>query len=655
VCEAAGIAEVTADKYNVDSDIAGSVIVSETAATGHNFKVISYNHEIEWETENIDGKQGYCVELTYKCANPLCELDEEVVVTYHQLDGEDTETDKFNAIEVAETKGKDCQTDGSAVYTVKNEKDLNGESITKTIKRDDLKGDHKYDAKINFAVDGKTASAYAKCTIKGCNHTEEEACVVTSAANADGSTTYTATSEKFGISDQKTLFDLTGAEITMSTEVVDQDTFNAIAEDADKAKALGLSVKLNGVEISSDLYTVDYSEFAEKIADTKGYKAAVSIAANPETKSTIKASGEATSEDTVLVKKYETFAEPVKKLDGKETDEYYFSFDFDAKGHTFEVSTSTENAVVKYAIVKADTEVTDDDFTLDEATVVDAGQYDVWYRITKADYNTIKDCIRINIGVDSLEVYIDDATTTVGVAPQLNIRVVNITKGIEMSPEEVGIEVYTYGGKALDQLAVGKYTLFVRSSGNYTIGYTNSKSYAAVLTVVEKAEAAKDGWVQENGAWYLYDNGVILKGWQKVNNTWYYLDPTTGVMQTGWLKEGGNWYYLYPSGGMAYEWVKVNGSWYYMGSNGKMATGWVQVKGVWYFLKDNGKMAASEWCNGYWLSFDGAWRYQAKGAWKQNAKGWYFQDTNNWYPKSETVRINGVDRAFDANGYWIEK
>lgn len=50
-------------------------------------------------------------------------------------------------------------------------------------------------------------------------------------------------------------------------------------------------------------------------------------------------------------------------------------------------------------------------------------------------------------------------------------------------------------------------------------------------------------WVQDNGKYYLEDNGIKLKGFQMdANDKLYFLDEN-GAMQTGWIHNGSNLYY----------------------------------------------------------------------------------------------------------------
>ncbi|MCA1031404.1 S8 family serine peptidase [Bacillus timonensis] len=145
---------------------------------------------------------------------------------------------------------------------------------------------------------------------------------------------------------------------------------------------------------------------------------------------------------------------------------------------------------------------------------------------------------------------------------------------------------------------------------------------------IEEEEPIKQGWVQEDGIWYYYDEfGMKEKGWLKDQNKWYFLSMEDGAMQTGWLYEGEKWYYLKASGAMQtgwlYEgnkwyflagsgamqtgWLYDGGYWYYLNSSGAMAVGWKKVNTKWYYLYSNGKMAKNTTIDGYRVGNDGAW------------------------------------------------
>lgn len=138
------------------------------------------------------------------------------------------------------------------------------------------------------------------------------------------------------------------------------------------------------------------------------------------------------------------------------------------------------------------------------------------------------------------------------------------------------------------------------------------------------------------------ENGIacaLKLGWNRIEDHWFYADSEQGdgysMLHSGWLKWRGAWYYLDPV-------------------SRTMQTGWRKIDGFWYYFHEDGAMASNEWINGYWLSGNGAWKYQPKGRWRKNSKGWWFEDERGWYPKEETVKINGIDYYFNADGYLAE-
>lgn len=162
------------------------------------------------------------------------------------------------------------------------------------------------------------------------------------------------------------------------------------------------------------------------------------------------------------------------------------------------------------------------------------------------------------------------------------------------------------------------------------IGTVKIKSYT-------NSDIDKNGWIEENGNWYYYHNGVMLTGWQMINGEYYYLG-TDGVMTTGWQLVDGVYYYMHSTGIMAHsEWVqdKNNGLWYYLHGDGHMAANeWIgSDSGGWYFVKEAGYMAKNEW-----ISVGGYW--------------YWLQEDGKMFSNGSLV-INGVTRHFDSQGHCL--
>ena len=117
----------------------------------------------------------------------------------------------------------------------------------------------------------------------------------------------------------------------------------------------------------------------------------------------------------------------------------------------------------------------------------------------------------------------------------------------------------------------------------------------------------KSGWVQVGGAWYyLASDGKMQTGWVNQGGVWYYLNGS-GAMQTGWLNQSGTWYYLNGSGAMQTGWLSLSGTWYYLTASGSMKTGWYQVGTKWYYSYGSGALAVSTTVDGYYVNANGEW------------------------------------------------
>ena len=189
------------------------------------------------------------------------------------------------------------------------------------------------------------------------------------------------------------------------------------------------------------------------------------------------------------------------------------------------------------------------------------------------------------------------------------------------------------------------------------------QNYGGNITwVAYEPEEVPDGWNQENGKWYYYENGKKLQNqWLKSGNAWYYLDAdgvmatgwekaddkwyyfsASGVMQTGWQKISGKWYYL--NSEMKTGWQSIGGKWYYLNSSGVMQTGWVQISGKWYYLNSEMKTG--------WQKIDGNWYYLAsdgamRTGWQKISGKWYYLNSEM---KTGWQKVSGKWYYMDANG-----
>ncbi|MBO5608789.1 MAG: hypothetical protein J5929_00240 [Eubacterium sp.] len=202
-----------------------------------------------------------------------------------------------------------------------------------------------------------------------------------------------------------------------------------------------------------------------------------------------------------------------------------------------------------------------------------------------------------------------------------------------------GIADKVYTGKKIIQypkIKMGKYLL--REGVDYYLSYTDninpgkasitiaglgifSGTIYRTFTILKESENGeadgkgkyKNEWV--NGRWYdefgncTYD---AVLSWKSNDKGW-------------WVEDSRGWY---PQS----QWQKIDGKWY-------------------YFLAD-GYMDYSEYRDGCWLRYDGAWDEEYYGGhWMCDSTGWWYEDATGWYPRSRWVWIDGSCYYFGADGY----
>lgn len=91
--------------------------------------------------------------------------------------------------------------------------------------------------------------------------------------------------------------------------------------------------------------------------------------------------------------------------------------------------------------------------------------------------------------------------------------------------------------------------------------------------------AKRDGWVNDHGTWYYFENYAYARNQITTINGTTYGFKAGGAMATGWLNLGSDWYYFDGSGAMRKGWLLDGNTWYYLKDNGVMATGNYTING----------------------------------------------------------------------------
>ncbi|MCP1101217.1 glucan-binding YG repeat protein [Aequitasia blattaphilus] len=141
-------------------------------------------------------------------------------------------------------------------------------------------------------------------------------------------------------------------------------------------------------------------------------------------------------------------------------------------------------------------------------------------------------------------------------------------------------------------------------------------------------QKVRNNWVEDRGIWYYMDDNskMVYHKTLTIGNSVYTFNGT-GAMVKGWLQDGSNWYFYTNSGAMVRDnWVLSNGRWYYMLENGLMFNGSKMEIGGTNYYFNKGGDAVTGW-----YMIDGQWYYfnsdsHLEGGWIQVGSGFYYLD-----------------------------
>ncbi len=207
---------------------------------------------------------------------------------------------------------------------------------------------------------------------------------------------------------------------------------------------------------------------------------------------------------------------------------------------------------------------------------------------------------------------------------------------------------------------------------------------------IEENTEVTDGWYEESGSKYYYENGNKITGWKQIDDKWYYFENNGILQNSKWIKTDNKWYYVDDIGVMqTSKWisstyyVKADGTmavseWvdngkYYVGADGKWlkVTGWQKINDKWYYFDSKSVVEKSKWLKtsnkwyyvdssgimqtAKWLKLNDKWYYVdgngvMQTGWQKLGNKWYYFNTSGVMQSSKWLYINNKWYHLDANG-----
>lgn len=159
--------------------------------------------------------------------------------------------------------------------------------------------------------------------------------------------------------------------------------------------------------------------------------------------------------------------------------------------------------------------------------------------------------------------------------------------------------------------------------------------------------AAKTGWFQDGGKWYHTDEKYawLNLGFWEIGDKIYYFDENDGYMYQN------KWYGFVSDWGDEGTWT----DWYYFGEDGAMVTGWFQYGGEWYYADEWGTVMFGIMDIDGKLYYLDPVTYALRTGWIQDGDMWFYGKEDGSLAANETIKINGTEYTFDANGVYVEQ
>ncbi len=194
----------------------------------------------------------------------------------------------------------------------------------------------------------------------------------------------------------------------------------------------------------------------------------------------------------------------------------------------------------------------------------------------------------------------------------------------------------------------------------------------------ENIDTSLNGWINENGKWAYYENGIkVTNQWKADSKGWCYLDEDGYMLTNALAKDSNGWCYVGSNGYIVYnQWVKYDGKWYFIDANGyTVSNQWKKDSTGWCYLGSDGAMLTNEWVkdskgwcyvssNGYivynqWVNYGGKWYfvdangYRVSNQWRKDSIGWCYLGSDGAMLTNEWVKDSKGYCYVGSNGYIV--